>query len=58
MGFPSQARVVIMGASCLYHLAKAGRTDALLLAKNELAGGGTWHAAWGGCLSRMGAVGC
>ncbi len=48
--FPTQARVVVIGggavgASCLYHLAKAGWTDALLLEKNELTSGSTWHAA-------------
>jgi dimethylglycine dehydrogenase len=47
---PGQARVVIIGggavgASCLYHLAKAGWTDVLLLEKNELTAGSTWHAA-------------
>jgi len=47
---PGQARVVIIGggvvgASCLYHLAKAGWTDALLLERNELTAGSTWHAA-------------
>ncbi|MEM9319944.1 MAG: FAD-dependent oxidoreductase [Pseudomonadota bacterium] len=47
---PSQARVVIIGggavgASALYHLAKAGWTDAVLLEKNELTAGSTWHAA-------------
>ncbi len=47
---PSQARVVVIGggavgASCLYHLARAGWTDALLLEKNELTAGSTWHAA-------------
>ena len=47
---PSHARVVIIGggavgASCLYHLAKAGWTDAVLLEKNELTAGSTWHAA-------------
>lgn len=47
---PSQARVVIIGggavgASCLYHLAKAGWGDCLLLEKNELTSGSTWHAA-------------
>jgi len=46
----AQARVVIIGggavgASCLYHLAKAGWTDCLLLEKNELTAGSTWHAA-------------
>ena len=48
--FPNSARVVIIGggavgASCLYHLAKAGWTDCLLLEKNELTAGSTWHAA-------------
>ncbi len=44
-----QARVVVIGggavgASCLYHLARAG-WDALLLERNELTAGSTWHAA-------------
>jgi len=47
---PSQARVVIIGGGCvgastLYHLAKAGWTDCVLLEKNELTAGSTWHAA-------------
>jgi dimethylglycine dehydrogenase len=47
---PGQARAVVIGggvvgASCLYHLAKAGWTDALLLEKSELTAGSTWHAA-------------
>ena len=47
---PSAARVVIIGggavgASALYHLAKAGWTDCVLLEKNELTAGSTWHAA-------------
>ncbi len=47
---PSTARVVVIGggavgASCLYHLALAGWTDCLLLEKNELTCGSTWHAA-------------
>nr|MCU0802233.1 FAD-dependent oxidoreductase [Paracoccaceae bacterium] len=50
MDFPATARVVIIGggavgASCLYHLARAGWTDCLLLEKNELTAGSTWHAA-------------
>jgi dimethylglycine dehydrogenase len=49
-GLPSHARVVIIGggavgASALYHLAKAGWTDSVLLEKNELTAGSTWHAA-------------
>jgi dimethylglycine dehydrogenase len=48
--FPQQARVVIIGGgavgvSALYHLAKAGWTDCVLLEKNELTAGSTWHAA-------------
>ena len=48
--FPSKAKVVIIGggavgASSLYHLAKAGWTDCVLLEKNELTAGSTWHAA-------------
>ncbi len=48
--FPTTARVVIIGggvvgASALYHLAKAGWTDCVLLEKNELTAGSTWHAA-------------
>ncbi|MGB1155132.1 MAG: NAD(P)/FAD-dependent oxidoreductase, partial [Paracoccaceae bacterium] len=47
---PSTARVVIIGggavgASCLYHLAKAGWSDCVLLERNELTAGSTWHAA-------------
>lgn len=52
--FPSQTRVVIIGggavgASCAYHIAKAG-WDVVLLEKNELTAGSTWHAA-GNCPS-------
>lgn len=48
--FPNTARVVIIGGgavgtSALYHLAKAGWTDCVLLEKNELTAGSTWHAA-------------
>ncbi len=47
---PTTARVVVIGggavgASSLYHLAKAGWTDCVLLEKNELTAGSTWHAA-------------
>jgi dimethylglycine dehydrogenase len=51
--FPTTARVVIIGGgvvgtSTLYHLAKAGWKDCILLEKNELTAGSTWHAA-GNC---------
>ena len=37
-----------VGCSCLYHLARLGWTDTLLLEQNELTAGSTWHAA-GNC---------
>ncbi|TMV04862.1 FAD-dependent oxidoreductase [Ruegeria sediminis] len=48
--FPNKARVVIIGGgvvgtSTLYHLGKKGWTDCVLLEKNELTAGSTWHAA-------------
>ncbi len=48
--FPTTARVVIIGggavgASALYHLCRSGWTDCVLLEKNELTAGSTWHAA-------------
>ena len=51
--FPTHARIVVIGGgavgcSCLYHLARAGWTDAVLLEKTELTAGSTWHAA-GNC---------
>ncbi|WP_295637430.1 FAD-dependent oxidoreductase [Novosphingobium sp.] len=54
----SSARVVIigggiMGASLLYHLALEGWTDCLLIEKDELTSGSTWHAA-GQCPSITG----
>ncbi|MFZ1682250.1 MAG: FAD-dependent oxidoreductase [Rhizobiaceae bacterium] len=50
MGLPAYARVVIIGGgavgvSSLYHLAKAGWTDSILIERNELTSGSTWHAA-------------
>lgn len=46
----SQARVVVIGggvvgASTLYHLAKSGWTDVVLVEMDELTSGSTWHAA-------------
>src|SRR6202453_4525652 len=48
----TSARVVIIGggvvgASTLYHLAKIGWSDVLLIEQSELAAGSTWHAAGG-----------
>src|SRR6202040_1716525 len=37
----------VVGASVLYHLAKIGWTDVMLLEKSELTSGSTWHAAGG-----------
>ena len=46
----TEAQVVIvgggiMGASLLYHLAKEGWRDCVLVEKSELTSGSTWHAA-------------
>jgi dimethylglycine dehydrogenase len=54
----TNARVVvvgggIMGASLLYHLALEGCSDTVLIEKNELTSGSTWHAA-GQCPSITG----
>ncbi|MFV0474503.1 MAG: FAD-dependent oxidoreductase [Pikeienuella sp.] len=35
----------LVGCSILYHLAKLGWTDAMLLERSELTSGSTWHAA-------------
>ena len=48
----SSARAVVIGggvvgASVLYHLAKIGWTDVMLIEKSELTAGSTWHAAGG-----------
>ena len=47
---PANASVVVigggvMGCSTLYHLAKAGVSDAILLERNQLTSGTTWHSA-------------
>ncbi|MFN3210640.1 MAG: FAD-dependent oxidoreductase [Roseovarius sp.] len=47
---PTKAKVVIIGGgvvgcSVLYHLARKGWSDCVLLEKNELTAGSTWHAA-------------
>lgn len=38
----------VVGCSCLYHLARLGWSDLVLLERNELTSGSTWHAA-GNC---------
>ena len=48
----SSARAVVIGggvvgASVLYHLARIGWQDVLLIEKSELTSGSTWHAAGG-----------
>jgi dimethylglycine dehydrogenase len=35
----------VVGCSCLYHLAALGIKDAILLERDELTSGSTWHAA-------------
>ncbi|MGO1119975.1 GcvT family protein [Rhodovibrionaceae bacterium A322] len=47
---PAHASVVVigggvMGCSTLYHLTKLGISDAVLLERNELTSGTTWHSA-------------
>ena len=47
---PTSAQVVIIGGgvigcSTAYHLAKLGWKDVIILEKNELTAGTTWHAA-------------
>ena len=50
MPLPSHASVVVvgggvMGCSTLYHLIKGGASDAVLLERNKLTSGTTWHSA-------------
>ena len=49
-GLPKYSRIIVIGGgvvgvSCLYHLAKSGLSNLLLIEKNELTAGSTWHAA-------------
>ncbi|HEV2977543.1 MAG TPA: FAD-dependent oxidoreductase [Casimicrobiaceae bacterium] len=37
----------VVGASVLYHLARGGWTDVVLIERDELTSGSTWHAAGG-----------
>ena len=48
----TSARVVVIGGgvvgcSVLYHLAKNGWSDVILLERQELTSGSSWHAAGG-----------
>jgi dimethylglycine dehydrogenase len=48
----AEARVVVIGGgvvgcSVLYHLARAGWTDIMLIERSELTSGSSWHAAGG-----------
>ena len=50
VGFPSRARVVVIGGgvigtSVAYHLGHLGVTDVVLLERDQLTSGTTWHAA-------------
>ncbi|WP_075521945.1 GcvT family protein [Candidatus Pelagibacter communis] len=42
----------VVGTSCLYHLAKFGWKDVILLERDQLTSGTTWHAA--GLVSQLG----
>jgi dimethylglycine dehydrogenase len=58
---PSHARVVVIGGgavgcSVLFHLARRGWTDCILLEMDELTSGSTWHAA-GNCPNFSGSWG-
>ena len=53
---PTQARAVVVGGgiagvSVAYHLARRGWTDTVLLERNQLTSGTTWHAA--GLLTKL-----
>ncbi len=54
---PKSCKVVVIGGgvvgtSCLYHLAKFGWKDIILLERDQLTSGTTWHAA--GLVSQLG----
>ena len=55
---PDRAAIVIIGGgsvgcSIAWHLTEAGEIDVVLLEKNELTSGSTWHAA-GNCPNLLG----
>ena len=54
---PKSAKVVVIGGgvvgcSCAYHIAKFGWKDVVLLERDQLTSGTTWHAA--GLVSQLG----
>ena len=56
--YPSSTKVVVIGGgvagtSCAYHLAKFGWKNIVLLERDQLTSGTTWHAA--GLLGQLGA---
>ena len=56
--YPSKTKVVVIGGgvagtSCAYHLAKFGWKDVVLLERDQLTSGTTWHAA--GLIGQLGA---
>ena len=56
---PSSAKTVVIGGgvagtSCAYHLAKFGWRDTVLLERDQLTSGTTWHAA--GLMGQLGAT--
>ena len=55
--FPKNTKAIIIGGgvagcSCAYHLAKFGWKDVILLERDQLTSGTTWHAA--GLVSQLG----
>lgn len=56
---PSHAEIVVVGggiagASVAYHLTKLGRRDVVLVERNQMTSGTTWHAA--GLIMQLGFV--
>ena len=59
LNYPSSCKVVVIGGgvagtSCAYHLAKFGWKDTVLLERDQLTSGTTWHAA--GLVGQLGAT--
>ena len=59
--YPSSTKVVVVGGgvigcSVAYHLTKFGWKDVVLLERDQLTSGTTWHAA--GLVSQLGPTAC